>query len=289
MSTLYVVATPIGNLSDISFRAIEMLKSVSLIAAEDTRHTQKLLNHYDIKTPLTSYHKFNERSKGEKLIERMLSEEIDIALVSDAGTPCISDPGAIIVRLAIENGILVRAIPGASAVSSALSISGFINTEYAFYGFMPRKKSACIEKLKSLSKNTHIAVIYESPHRIFNLFSAIDEAFPEYDCAVFSDITKLHEKHFRGKPGDIIKLLSANEYAEKGEYTVLINVESAEDTAEKPPLYKTEEAMLLDEMLSNDINIRAAMDNLIKKGHNKNSLYKASLRLKELLKGSDEL
>ena len=289
MSTLYVVATPIGNLGDISFRAIETLKSVSLIAAEDTRHTQKLLNHYDIKTPLTSYHKFNERSKGEKLIERMLSEEIDIALVSDAGTPCVSDPGAIIVRLAIENGILVRAIPGASAVSSALSISGFTNTEYTFYGFMPRKKGECIDKLKSLSKNAHIAVINESPHRIFNLLSAIDEVFPEYDCAVLSDITKLHERHFRGKAGDIIKLLSNDEYAQKKEYTVLIDIEGAEDITENPPSYKTDEAMLLDEMLSNDISMRAAMDSLVKKGQNKNSLYKASLRLKEIFRGSDEL
>ncbi|NLJ63792.1 MAG: 16S rRNA (cytidine(1402)-2'-O)-methyltransferase [Christensenellaceae bacterium] len=289
MSTLYVVATPIGNLGDISFRAIETLKSVSLIAAEDTRHTQKLLNHYDIKTPLTSYHKFNERSKGEKLIERMLSEEIDIALVSDAGTPCVSDPGAIIVRLAIENGILVRAIPGASAVSSALSISGFTNTEYTFYGFMPRKKGECIDKLKSLSKNAHIAVMYESPHRILNLLSVLDEVFPECDCAVFSDITKLHERHFRGKPGDIIKLLSNDEYAQKKEYTVLIDIEGAEDTEENPPSYKTEEAMLLDEMFSNDISMRAAMDSLVKKGQNKNSLYKASLRLKEIFRGSDEL
>ncbi|MBR6570430.1 MAG: rRNA small subunit methyltransferase 1, partial [Clostridia bacterium] len=141
MPTLYVVATPIGNLGDMTPRAIETLKTVSLIAAEDTRVTQKLLSAFDIHTPLTSCHEHNERSKAAQIVERMLAENIDVAVTTDAGTPCISDPGSILTAEAIKAGIEVLAVPGPTAMASALSVSGFDMTEFTFFGFLPRQKN----------------------------------------------------------------------------------------------------------------------------------------------------
>ena len=150
--TLYVVATPIGNLGDMSPRAVETLKNVQLIAAEDTRVTMKLTSHFDIHTPLTSCHRHNEAGKAQEIVSRMLEEGIDVALVTDAGTPGVSDPGMILTRLCAEAGIPVVAVPGPTALAAALSVSGFDVTEFTFYGFLPREKKPLEEKLKSCAR-----------------------------------------------------------------------------------------------------------------------------------------
>ena len=160
MPTLYVVATPIGNLSDMSPRAIETLRSVQLIAAEDTRVTMKLLNAFDISTPLTSCHEHNERSKAVQIAERMLAENIDVAVTTDAGTPCISDPGSVLVREATERGIPAVAVSGPTAMASALSVSGMDISEFTFYGFLPRQKNELREKLTDMARHSKIAVVH---------------------------------------------------------------------------------------------------------------------------------
>lgn len=281
MSALYVVATPIGNLGDISFRAIETLKKADIIAAEDTRQTQKLLSHYDIHTKLVSYHKFNEHSRGEELINAMLKQDLTVALVSDAGTPAVSDPGAVLVKYAIKNNVPVYSVPGASAVTASVSMSGFANTEFAFYGFPPRKKNEIVRFLKDIPNRNHTAIFYESPYRIKNLLEIIKEIYPHFECAVFSDITKLFEKSFYGSAESILKELLLDSKAEKGEYVLLLNfkeLKQQEDSEGNLSL----EALLVDEMLKNDQNRKEAINSLAAKGYSKNALYDAALNLKNI-------
>ncbi len=281
MSILYVVATPIGNLKDISLRALETLKSADIIAAEDTRQTQKLLNHYGIHTKLISYHKFNEQSRGKELVNAMLERDLTVALVSDAGTPAVSDPGAVLVKYAIENNVSVYSIPGASAVTAALSISGFTNTEFAFYGFPPRKKNEIVRFLQTIPNRNHTAIFYESPHRIKNLLEIIKEIYPQFECVVFSDISKLFEKSFYGSAESVLNRLVLDEKSEKGEYAVLLNVKETEqqDNAKKK---LSLEAILIDEMIKTNKSRREAISSLADKGYSKNALYDAALNLKNI-------
>ncbi|MDR3929425.1 MAG: 16S rRNA (cytidine(1402)-2'-O)-methyltransferase, partial [Clostridia bacterium] len=162
MPTLYVVGTPIGNLQDMTPRAIDTLRCVALIAAEDTRVTKKLLTVFDIDTPLTACHQHNEDTKGAYLADKMLADNIDIALTTDAGTPCISDPGYALVKACVDRGIEVLAIPGCCASISALSVSGFDTREFAFYGFLPREKKDLREKLLQMARQVPIAAVHES-------------------------------------------------------------------------------------------------------------------------------
>ena len=194
MSTLYVVATPIGNLGDMSPRAVETLKKVGLIAAEDTRVTMKLTAHFDIHTPLVSCHQHNERDKSQSIVERMLSEDMDVALVTDAGTPAISDPGTFLVRRCAEAGIPVMAVAGPSAMAAAMSVSGFDCTEFTFYGFLPRQKNELREKLKDMARCSACAIVHESPYRVRELTETIAETLPEARVSASCDLTKLHEK-----------------------------------------------------------------------------------------------
>ncbi|MDO5022682.1 MAG: 16S rRNA (cytidine(1402)-2'-O)-methyltransferase [Eubacteriales bacterium] len=282
MSVLYVVATPIGNLGDITLRALETLKNADIIAAEDTRQTQKLLNHFDIRTKLVSYHKFNEKSRGEELIDSMLEKELSVALVSDAGTPAVSDPGAVLVRLAIQKNIPVYALPGASAAVAALSMSGFTNTEFAFYGFPPRKKNEIVRFLKSVPNRAHTAIFYESPHRIKSLLQLMQDVYHGFECAVFSDITKLFEKSFHGTITEVYNAILEDEKAEKGEYTVLVNIEEVKAQEDSSEL-KSLEALLVDEMINNNLNSKEAINSLALKNYNKNALYNAALNLKKMI------
>ena len=169
MPTLYVVATPIGNLQDFSPRAVDTLKRVGLIAAEDTRVTMKLCQVFDIHTPLVSCHQHNEEQRAERLAERMLSEGIDLALVTDAGTPCVSDPGFGLARACIERGMEVIPVPGCCAGVAALSVSGFDAREWAFYGFLPREKKDLRDKLRQMAEGVPVAIVHESPYRIIAL------------------------------------------------------------------------------------------------------------------------
>lgn len=217
---LYLVATPIGNLEDITLRALRVLNEVDLIAAEDTRHTVKLLNHYEIKKKMVSYHQHNERVQSQQLVWRMLEGE-NIALVSDAGMPGISDPGAILVAQAIRAGIAVVPIPGPSAVISALAASGLDTSLFMFVGFLPRKKSEQERRLKQIKMFPGTLVFYESPHRVGATLKILREVLGNRQAVIARELTKVHEKFVRG---DLESLLAQTvSYANIGEFTILLS------------------------------------------------------------------
>lgn len=201
---LYIVSTPIGNLKDITLRAIEILKSVDLVACEDTRHSKILLNHYGIKTPTTSYFERNKIVKGEYLL-KLLKEGKDIALVSDAGTPGILDPGYNLINLAINHGVGITCIPGPAALIGALVISGKPSHKFFFEGFLPNRPGARRNRLKVLSQLKHTVIFYESCHRILATLSDLGDVFGEKEIAVVRELTKKFEEVVRGKPGQIME------------------------------------------------------------------------------------
>ena len=283
MPTLYVVATPIGNLGDMTPRAIETLKSVSLIAAEDTRVTQKLLSAFDIHTPLTSCHEHNERSKAAQIVERMLNEGIDVAVTTDAGTPCISDPGSILTADAIKAGIEVLAVPGPTAMASALSVSGLDVTEFTFFGFLPRQKNELKEKLLDMARRSKVGVVHESPHRIMDLLGVVQEVLPNTLVSASCDLTKKYEKTIRGTVASVLADLEANPKAEKGEYCIAFQW-AAEDIPQ-PEAAKSElslEAQLFDGLVRG-LSMREAVDELVAKGERKNAVKAASLNVKNMM------
>lgn len=216
---LYVVSTPIGNLEDITLRAVRVLKEVSLIAAEDTRHTKKLLTHYGIGTPLTSYFEHNEKEKAPQIIDR-IKEGMDVALVSDAGTPGVSDPGYRLVRLAVENSIKVVSVPGPSAVVSALSISGLPLDEFTFKGFLPAARNRLSKFLLDIKGAEHTYVVYESPRRVAASLEVIEEVLGDIDVMVAREMTKLHEEVIRGRVSEVRAAIAGREL--KGEVTIIL-------------------------------------------------------------------
>ena len=282
MSALYVVATPIGNLGDMSPRAVETLKKVALIAAEDTRVTRKLTTHFGVDTPLISCHEHNERGRAEELVARMLREDIDVAVVTDAGTPAISDPGTALVRAAAESGIPVLAVSGPSACVSAVSVSGFDFSAFTFYGFLPREKKELREKLLQIGRKGEGAVFHESPHRVKTLVAAIADTLPGARLSVSCDLTKLHELTLRGAPEVILARLEENEKSEKGEYCVVADLRQVKLPEEAPVAQTSLEARLFEGLLRGE-SLRAAMQALISAGEKKNAVYAASLRVKALL------
>ena len=281
--TLYVVGTPIGNLSDMTPRAIETLKSVALIAAEDTRVTRKLTNCFGIDTPLTSCHQHNEDGKGAMLADRMLAENIDMALTTDAGTPCISDPGYGLVRACVERGINVVAIPGCCAAISALSVSGMDTREFAFYGFLPREKKELREKLMQLARGVSVAVVHESPFRVIDLLENLTAVLPDTRVSASCDLTKLHELTVRGTAGEVLAALQANPKAEKGEYCLVLDFSKVVLPEETAPVNAeiSLEARLTDLMLGG-LDLRGAQESLMGAGEKKNAVKAAALRLKKL-------
>ena len=214
---LYIVATPIGNLEDITLRAIKILEQVDIIAAEDTRHTLGLLNHLKITKPLISYYKQVENTKSDKLIE-MLLEGKNIALVSDAGTPGISDPGEVIIKKAIENNIEVIPIPGACAMINALIASGLSTKQFVFIGFLPVNNGEKKDILQKLKYETKTLIFYEAPHKIKNTLSTIYEEFGDRQCTLARELTKIHEEFVRGK---ILEILEGLDEV-KGEFVIII-------------------------------------------------------------------
>jgi 16S rRNA (cytidine1402-2'-O)-methyltransferase len=234
MGTLFVVATPIGNLSDISKRALETLEKVDLIACEDTRETIKLLNHFGIQKPLTSYHEFNEEKKAEELAEK-LGTDMNIALVSDAGMPVVSDPGYRLVRLCRLRGITIVPIPGASAAITALAVSGLPPDEFLFVGFLPSKAQARRQKLASIVNVPCTLILYEAPHRIEATLADVQEVLGNREVCVAREITKLHEEFLFGPISEIrTKVKSLGEF-------VMVISGATETTAEAP---LTREAVL---------------------------------------------
>ena len=216
---LYIVSTPIGNLEDITLRALRVLKEVDVIAAEDTRHSLKLLNHYSISKPLISYWGEKEKVKAEETLH-MLNSGKTVALITDAGTPGISDPGNVLIRKAIEEGIRVIPIPGPTAVIAALSISGFSTDAFIFRGFLPVKASQRLRELQGLSLDPRTIVLYEAPHRLFETLADISEAFDDRRVVVIKEITKFYEEAFRGTANVVLELLESSKLA--GEYVIIL-------------------------------------------------------------------
>jgi 16S rRNA (cytidine1402-2'-O)-methyltransferase len=217
--TLYLVATPIGNLEDITLRALRTLKECDVIAAEDTRHTGQLLRHFEISKPLISYFKFNESRRSEEILERLGRGE-KVALVTDAGTPGISDPGQRVVRAAVQAGFRVEAVPGACAAIVALAASGLLTDEFHFAGFLPHKSGQRLRELERLTTLPGTIVLYESPYRIEKLLEELAAVVPSRQIAVGRELTKKFEEFWRGAAAEIAATISKRTL--KGEFVVLI-------------------------------------------------------------------
>ncbi len=223
---LYIVASPIGNLEDITLRALRVLKEVDLIAAEDTRHTKKLLAHYGIATPLTSYHQHNEIAKSASLVQR-LSSGCRVALISDAGTPIVSDPGFRLVQGAIHAGIPVVPIPGPSALTAVLSASGLPSERFVFEGFLPARKSQRRERLRKLREEPRTLVFYEVPHRVEESLQDLLEVLGEREMVLGREMTKLYEEFIRGSVSDLVAQAKVKEW--RGAMTLVVEGKRGRD------------------------------------------------------------
>ncbi len=215
--TLYIVATPIGNLEDITFRAIKILKEADIIAAEDTRHTLQLLNHFEISKPLISYYKQIEEEKSDTLLDKIEAGK-NIALVSDAGTPGISDPGAVIIKKAIERNINIVPVPGACAAINALICSGMSTDEFCFLGFLPVNTTEKRKKLEENEYETKTLIFYEAPHKLIKTLETMLEVLGDRNIVLCKELTKIHENFERGKISDILKEIEEP----KGEYVIIV-------------------------------------------------------------------
>lgn len=216
---LYLCATPIGNLEDITFRVLRTLKEVDLIAAEDTRNSIKLLNHFEIKTPMTSYHEYNKIEKAYKLVEK-LQEGKNIALITDAGTPGISDPGEELVRICYENGIEVTSLPGPAACITALTMSGLPTRRFAFEAFLPRDKKERARVLEELAQESRTMIVYEAPHHLLKTLKELYEVLGNRELTVCKELTKRYENTTKTTFEDVIRFYEDNE--PKGEYVLVI-------------------------------------------------------------------
>ena len=241
---LYLVTTPIGNLEDMTFRAVRVLQEVDLIAAEDTRNSMKLLTHFDIKKPLTSYHEFNKFDKGHVLVEQLL-EGKNIALITDAGMPGISDPGEELVAMCYEAGVTVTAVPGACAVVTALTVSGQATRRFAFEAFLPMENGKRARVISDLKKESRTICLYEAPHRLVRTLEELLEALGDRDISVCRELTKKHETIFRTTIGGALDFYRANE--PKGECVLVIAGKSFEEQ-EKEQQTAWEEMDLLEHM-----------------------------------------
>lgn len=225
--TLYLCATPIGNLEDMTFRVIRILKEVDLIAAEDTRNSIKLLNHFEISTPMTSYHEYNKFEKGRKLVEKLLEGQ-NIALITDAGTPGISDPGEELVQMCYEAGVPVTSLPGAAACVTALTISGLSTRRFAFEAFLPADKKEREKVLEELERETRTMILYEAPHRLVKTLELLRNRLgEERRITICRELTKRHETAFRATLAEAVDYYTAND--PKGECVLVIEGRSREE------------------------------------------------------------
>lgn len=276
--TLYIVATPIGNLEDISARAIAVLKQVDLIAAEDTRHSKRLLQHFAIATPLTSYHDFSSDAEVKKLLDE-LDAGRSLALISDAGTPLISDPGYRLVEMARSRGISVIPVPGASAVIAALSVAGIPSDRFYFEGFLPAKSTQRCKRLAALADETSTLVFYESPHRIVACLNDMAAVIAEPDkrkVFVARELTKKFESHFLGSISEAANWVASDENNSRGEFVLVLEGRAAQLDSDIDALML--KAIDIAELLSAEVSMKRAVAlaaQLV--GVRKNALYAAML------------
>lgn len=275
--TLYLCATPIGNLEDITYRVLRTLKEVDLIAAEDTRNSIKLLNHFDIHTPMTSYHEFNKIEKACQLVAK-LKEGQNIALITDAGTPGISDPGEDIVRICYEEGVPVTSLPGAAACITALTMSGRPTRRFAFEAFLPREKKERAAVLEELKGETRTMIIYEAPHHLVKTITELYEVLGDRQLTVCRELTKKHEEKLQTTFSSFLAYCETNE--PRGEYVLIICGKSRDEiTKEKQSSW---EAMTIEEHMehyeSQGIDHKEAMKLVAKdRGVSKRDIYQALL------------
>lgn len=282
MGTLYVVATPIGNLNDMTKRAIETLKEVDIILCEDTRTSMKLLNNFNIKNKLMSYHKYNEQEQTKNII-KLLKQDKNIAIITDAGTPCISDPGYILVKEARENNITVIPIGGISALITALSASGIETDKFTFQGFFPRETKEKTKLLEELDKtNIKVHIFYESPKRIIKTLEYLKNNLDIEKISIFKELTKLHEKNYYGTLEEVLNKLQNEEKTNQGEYTFIIKTKPKQEKEQNISL----EALIIDKLIKEQKTIKEIVEILNKENKNisKKDLYNASLNLKQILK-----
>ena len=281
--TLFIVGTPIGNLGDMSPRAVETLREVDLIAAEDTRTAAMLLEKFGITgAKILPNHKFNEGNAAYGFVQDLLQGKT-IALVTDAGMPCVSDPGYLLVEAAVAAGVPVTAVPGPCAAVTAVAVSGFNALSFAFYGFLPRTAGDIRKVLRRVEKEySPLSVFYESPNRITDTVELVGEVLPDFRVCVCNDLTKKFERIYRGTPEQVLEQLKSNPNASKGEYVLLLErskTEQKEDTAKLSP-----EALLVDRMVKDGVSAKEAVALLTaEKVLPKRELYDAALRLRELL------
>lgn len=278
MGTLYLCATPIGNLEDITLRVLRIMKEADLIAAEDTRQTMKLLNHFEIKTPIVSYHEHNKYQKTPVLVRELL-EGKNIALVTDAGTPAISDPGAELALAAYEAGAEVTSLPGASAVITALTLSGLNTRSFAFEGFLPQEKKERARALERLKTSTYTTVFYEAPHRLIKTLELVAQAIPpERKIAVCRELTKRHETVLQCSLAEALQYFRENE--PRGEFVFVLEGADAA-VLEQKEQKKWEDIPLVEHMeqyLSQGMDRKEAMKAVAKdRGMTKNQVYKGLL------------
>lgn len=282
--TLYIVATPIGNSQDMSPRGKKILSEVDIIAAEDTRRSMVLLNKLEIRNKLVSNHKFNEYGKAKYFINEMLDGK-SVAVITDAGTPCISDPGNELIKAAVEAGIRIIGVPGCCAAVTALSVSGFDLSSFMFYGFFPRENADRRRMLEKLRRgDTRTFAFYESPKRIMDLVDFFIDSGARCRICLCNDMTKLHEMHFRGTPAEVKEQLIAKGSYEKGEYAIIIEIDE-DYVFNKVEHTVSAEAMLVDAMVSGGISAKEAVSAVLADENNsysKNELKAAALRLKKL-------
>ena len=271
---LYVVSTPIGNLEDISLRAIRILKEVDLIACEDTRNTRKLLSHYQIKKPLTSYHEHNEKEKAEVLVKQLRAGK-DIALVSDAGTPGISDPGFRLVKIASEKGVDVISVPGPSAALAALSVSGLPTSSFCFLGFFPKTKNKKEDLLRGIQALEQTIILYESSRRVLDTLASILEVFGDRQISVSRELTKIFEETIMGKISDVIEKLKEKKEL-KGELTLVV-----EGNQDKHKEFSSEKLELdIRSYKDRGFSLKNTVEQLATKLNiPKNQLYRQALRI----------
>ncbi len=275
--TLYLCATPIGNLEDITLRALRILREVSLIAAEDTRHTRKLLSYYGIHTPLTSYHEHNEKGKARFLIAELDAGK-DVALVSDAGTPGISDPGYEVVSQALEEGFAVTPVPGPAALITALTCSGLPTDRFVFEGFLPRVKKERNRVLARMKSEDRTQILYESPRRIIKTLQELQELLGDRRVAVARELTKIHEEVVRGVLPDVISHFQANN--PKGEFVIVLEGTKTEPTESSPPK-ATDLSQMVANLVAGGWDKKEAIREVARQtGTAKNKVYAAVLETK---------